>query len=605
MSTASIQPGDPIPLDAGQLDALGSQCLDLTQDLESSHATYISDVSVWWDWYNAVPDVTTRSRPWPMASNMVVPFIRSQADSLSSRAILSLFSSKRTWDMETENEFLAPRKAPITTFINNSARKPFEIFQALESSVTEQYVIGEAVFGQRWSSRQRHIVPPRGNKPITLGVGQGPEFYHRPREQWMWQRDLPLQQSEVVSEQAFMSESQIIRMGQLGDESQRWNRQSIEAASGERGIRGPVHEVRMAKLKNQGITPNQTSLLEPHDVRSLSLDWSLFSSLSKMKNLTKVTHILDQEVEDITVPAVVIFHRSTGKVFRAYYSPYLIDGWPAYELHYRKQSGQGQGSPGVAKIGEHIQRGLTTMANQSIDAVTMANALKLLTSDKKLANQPLVPNQIALVDDVNSVKELTSQKSVFPDIAIMNLLQAMGERTIGQSDPLLGRESRSGGHPSPATNFLGMLEQSQILNTRPMKSVRVALSQAGEHRATFYQQFEKNRGDWITRRFGERDAEPILEWLRSGVPAAGLADFDVHALSEIHNPQEERSKALAVDQLTTNYYIKITKFMEVLANPQAPPFIKDAARQAVEVSGLTLTKFLEASDIDEVEADVY
>ena len=94
-----------------------------------------------------------------------------------------------------------------------------------------------------------------------------------------------------------------------------------------------------------------------------------------------------------------------------------------------------------------------TVINQQLDAVTMANSVKLLTRDQKLMTRPFVPNQPLYTDDMEGVRELTGQKNVMPEIQTLGVLQAIGERVGGQSDPNFGRETRMGGHPQPATKL--------------------------------------------------------------------------------------------------------------------------------------------------------
>jgi hypothetical protein len=165
----------------------------------------------------------------------------------------------------------------------------------------------------------------------------------------------------------------------------------------------------------------------------------------------------------------------------------------------------------------------------------------------------------------------------------------------------MGQESKMGGHPSPATNFLGMIQQSQIQSSRALKSVREALSWVGAHRAVMYQQFEKNEGNWIERVFGPEDAGQIMAYLEAEQPLLGQVDFDVHAFSEVSNPDSERQKFIALDQLVTNHYVILAKYVEVMGNPQAPPVLKALMAQAATAKTNSLIKVLESVEIDNVE----
>lgn len=606
--SAHLSPGDKIPLTAAQREALGAQARDVCMDLEAQHANYIHNIRVWWDWYNAKPDVTVRDTPWRGASNMVVPFIRSQADSLSSRAILTVFSGERIWHHGTiHNDFFRDRADAWLDYLNYQAWHPFSMFQPVEGAINEQYVIGESVMHSRWSRRERFIVPPNDpGDPIKVSYGESPETIHTPREQVLWPRGVPIREADVIARQVFMSGVSFLRQATLDG----WDQAAVETALKERGITGPVADVYQARQEAIGAATDASGQFSPYDVREVWIDWKMVQSLDSraFKSVPNISHILDVAVGDeVTVPAVLTIHRGTGALLDARYSPYLTPDWPFYELHYRRLSGPSHGSHGIAKIGEHIQRGMTTIINQSIDSVTLANAMKIITTDKDFANRPFVPNQVSLVKDTSdgAVRELNTQKQILPDVNIINLLQAFGERTIGQSDPLLGRESRSGGHPSPATNFLGMLQQGQILNTRPMKSVRIALGQMAEDRSIMAQQFEKNPGGWLGQVFDDDDAAKVLDIVKAPLPAPGHMRFDVRALSETHSPDAERQKSLVVYQVQKDYHATVMQHLAILKDETASPDMKELSAQAVNTLGLSMQRTLENSDIDDVQEYVF
>jgi hypothetical protein len=134
-----------------------------------------------------------------------------------------------------------------------------------------------------------------------------------------------------------------------------------------------------------------------------------------------------------------------------------------------------------------------------------------------------------------------------------------------------------------------------------MKHIRMALSQAGQDRALMAQLFEKNEKEWIQAEFDPDDAAHILAYLEGEDPVIGNIQFDVHALSEIHNPDADRQKAILVDQLTTNYFITVAKFAETMANPKVPPDVKTVMSEGIRAKTAALKRILEVSDVDDIE----
>lgn len=603
MSGGYLKFGDPIPLTEAQSEALGKQLVELTEEAESQHAGYFADIAIWHEWYEAKPFSKTKSVPWPGASNIVVPFIRSQADPLAARATLSIFSSAKLWWGTTESMYWKDRIPHVFGYLNLTANRGFSTFDSWDPACLEMYVIGEAVVGQRWAEHRKSFVLGKDRKPKTVVTRVGPEFYHRPREEWLWNRAKQVHQSEYVIEQCPMTWTDLVcqTAGPNG-----WDKPAVDAIKTQPGLMGPGQTARRARLAAQGVPDESYAHVSNlYDIRQATIDWPLFTSLDKGKELKRPTHIFDTPVEeDVHVQVVVHFHRISGKILRAIYDPNILPEKPFYGIQYRRRTSAAGGSVGIAKIGEHIQRGLSTHINQGFDAVTMGNSMKYITSNKELANRVWSPNTIPFVQDLTQFQELSGQKNILPDIQALNALQAIGERAIGQADPNLGREVRLGGHPQPATNFLGITEQSQMNNSRPMKNIRMALSRAGQDRAMMAQLYENNEGDWLQAAFDADDAGHIMEFLESDEPIYGNLNFDVHALSEIHNPDAERQQAILIDQVTTNYFITVSRFVEMMANPQVAPPVKEVLRQAVLAKTTTLKRFLESSDVDDIESYV-
>jgi len=419
-----------------------------------------------------------------------------------------------------------------------------------------------------------------------------------PSEYCLYDRESPIEEAEAISLQNNMSWGKLTRQARLSD----WDEDEVAACEGHQGLEGSAAQVRRQRRSHLGLQEQRDLRLEPHDVRQVWLDWPLFKSLStRFRDISEVT-IGDHSPKTITVPIVVTLHRKLGRVLDARYNPYLLPEWPFRTVRYRNMD-----SLGLSKILEHIQRGLSTVANQAVDSVTQGNSIKFVTRDHNLLKRPYVPNQPYFTEDIEGIRELTGQKNVHPEIALSQWLQAVGERVSGQGDPQFGRETRMGGHPSPATNYLGQQAASQALNTLPMKSLRMCISKLGEQRTILFQQFEKNRGGWIAKTFDADDAEKIWDVLNDTQVVPGTLRFDVFSLSEVNNPDAERQKTLLIDQVFTNYMTTVAKMLEVIENPrtQQMPELRRSLIQAIGAKGQTLTRFLEASDVDNIEEYVF
>lgn len=612
MATPNQEPGTPINLTQEQKTALGGAIHEILENLESDHDTYIRDTGKHWDWYDAKPLVGQRSYPWAGASNIVVPFIQSQTNPAISKAMLTLFSSKMWWT-SSENKLVREIRQGIFAYLNRSVTKPFDMEEAVDSWVTEMFVIGESLAGQRWKRDERPMVIPGQTKPKLINFGEGAEFYHRPREHWLWNRGTHPKDSEFLCEVISTTWTQLQHLARIQDG---WDEAALERIRDQRGFEGAIKEAEQRRRRSMGQKETPTNVtFEPYDIRQCSITWPMFRSMDRrLAELGNITHLRGSAVENISVPIQVWVHRKSREVLRAIYYPHLLSEWPVYYIRYRKRPGDDGHSQGMAKGGEHVQRGMSSMFNQGIDALTKANSMNIVTTDANLARRELQPNTIPVVkatDDVRkSVMELGTQKQIQPDMLMVQALDSIGQRLYGQGDAQLGREVSIGGHPSPATNFLGQERQTSILSSRPIKSIRKALSMVGTHRFIMAQQYEKNEDDWMSLVFGKDDAELINRALNSEDPLAATMTMDVHSLSEIHNPDEERQKAVLIDQMVTAYVNQAMQWLEVKSKAmqqigedgsEALKQLSSAIDQALAIKSEVTRLFLEASEVDEIE----
>jgi hypothetical protein len=450
-------------------------------------------------------------------------------------------------------------------------------------------VIGEGVLQLGWERRERWIFfPGEGGKPrpqrVTLR--RGPTLQHIPLDQVMWQPGRTIEDSEFVIKQALLTWGDIVRRSQVDG----WDAKAV--ANVKDHPSAEVNERVRSSLEKEGIDIEGPGAYDLYDIREVWIDWPVLRALNVEEEPG------EQDANTPSVPIVVTIHADSGEVLRAVGQPFAIPHWPFYEFYFKKRPGRGS-SPGVAKILEHMQRAATTMVNQAIDAVTLANSMPAKTTNPALLSRKRNPATPVLVDQMDDFEPINLSKVVIPEIALFNSLFAMSERLTGASDPTLGRETRLGGHPAPATSTLALLQQSGIPAQAGMKIVRRQLGRLGEDIASLYQQFPTD-AERVVRAMGQEDGAKVVAWLDGQTPIFGNVEFDLHALSDIHNPQAEQQKAILLDQVTANYFAKVFQTIQLIETPQTGPLTKQAALKALDALTKSFTRVLEASDVDEV-----
>ena len=132
-------PGDPIQLTKEQRLALGREVQAYVIALESENRDLISDKPTHRSWYDAQPDTPYRTSPWPGASNLVPPVIRTMTDPLIARAVLTTFATNNLWMGSSENDFFRDRLNNWFRFLNYGARHGYDCFSPIHDLVTEHF----------------------------------------------------------------------------------------------------------------------------------------------------------------------------------------------------------------------------------------------------------------------------------------------------------------------------------------------------------------------------------------------------------------------------------------------------------------------------------
>jgi hypothetical protein len=591
----------PFRLSDEQFVQLGGILTERIRDLEDIHRVFFRNIRRYESWYQAEPKTQRKTFPWDGASNIVAPVIMTSVDASTSRQFSLIQSQRRTiWTGHSHNiDFQKRYLADILGFLNWSARNEFDTFWCVLDWIHENNKIGGSVLAVTWEEEERYLMLPRGGKPQRVVTHRGPKWVHWPAEKILWEPGQSVREADEVYTQSLVSWGELVRLAQT---ETGYREEAVKETKNHPHLHGsPGAEIQAFKEQRAGVDPDlNVSRRHTFDKRTAWLDWPQLQRLG-VRGLEDATTIRDEvSGKLVRVPIIVEFDPDSKQVFRAMPNPYITaDGNPFFDIYFKKQTGYPRGV-GLCKIGEGMQRGISTMFNQAIDAVTLANSMPYMTTDSKLQQKPITPGLGVLVDTMDSIKIIEGQKGVMPEIALLQALQTYHERASGVNDPLLGRESRSGGHPSPATNYLGQLQQSAEMGSLPVRMIRERLSKAGEYTASLYQLFDTRPDGRIERVFGSEETATIKSWLfpmDQTIP--GNIEFDMYALSETESPQVQQQQAIQTFQVTNAYSAAALRLLQAIESPQAGPLTKQACIQTIETLGRTYQQFLEASDFEE------
>ena len=395
-----------------------------------------------------------------------------------------------------------------------------------------------------------------------------------------------------------MTFGQISRMTQTPVKDGGWDPEAVESIKNYRGAgQSPGAKIRRRKQELSGQHEVASALTQLYDIRECHVHWPLVKSLG-------VETLAEQQIDTHMVPIVVTVHKDSGTILRAIAKPYFTMDWTFYEAPYRGSAGR-QNTAGLCKLLEHMQRASTTMLNQAIDAITKSNSLGFVTSDIRLANAEFSPAKPFYTPaGLDTFQELNTNKVIQPDIALMNLVFHLAQLVSGNSDPMLGQETRMGGHPSPAASTMALIQNSSEMFKSSSKTVRHEAGRIAEDITMLYlQHYDEDVARKLRMALGDKDAAELEPWFSGESPTYGNMSFDIRAMSESLNPDQERQRAVVVWQATAQYYSQVMKALEVAAaaGQQGNMALAQTALESTKALSTSFERVLEASTIDDVE----
>lgn len=572
---------------------LGHDLRDMVLDLEREHAPLLRALGHWWKWYEATPRDKQKTFPFVGAANVVVPLIGVVCDALSSRSLAQATAAAPTyWVTRTENEARVPVARRMARYINWQADgNEFSLKHVLGEMLLEMYVVGRGAAAVNY----RHDVRPMffGRTPLRAATRvtwepvtwrRGPLVEHVPNEHLLWDRRHRIGDAPVVVRRHEWTWAELRDRAKADDA---WDREAVEEVRKWPGVDDGTDTAQVSRVKaDLDLRDQDTLSRQLHDVREVWVDWSMLGTRFEVPG--------DEVWGGQQVPLLAHLHRVSGRVLRLVGMPYLMPYKPFVDLRFRA-------GRGAAKRLEMMQSIATTAVNQEIDAGTRRNAFWGYTRDAAVQKRPIDPSKLFLVSDMDSIAAFPMPNYTQSALALLTLVNTMAERWMGHSDPLLGRETRSGGHPAPATSTLALLEQVNVMSAGTDVVIQEELSRLGEMVALLGQQFEEPGDPRLAAILGPEDAAAVGEFLFPDEPIPGRYFFDVVALSRTENPDAIMRRTLMTSQAYQNYGAVMAQGAMLLGNPQVPPQAKAVWVKFMEGAGLLLERFLEAANVDDAE----
>lgn len=536
-----------------------------------------------------MPKAESNNFPFPNSSNLVIPIVATDVDTIYSRLMGMYFASESLWVARATRPDMVEFAPRLEEFMGWAQENELNIYEPISNWLLETVKLGTGVLKTRYTREYKKVYEFR-----EIGMADGsvqtlerqarillkdrPEVSHVP----LWNFYVPpgysdLQQMPWCAERIPLTWSQLVRRWQHGiytglDQlGQHWARS-----------KGHMIEQNLDRMDNY--IPQQGDKFE---VFEFWLDWDI-----------------DADGQDEAI--VCTIHPETRTFLRIDFNPFFNQEKPYDFSRYFRIENRFYGI-GVAEMLKVFQDEVSTMHNQRLDSYSVSNAalfVALKTGNIK-QDEPLWPGRILLVDDLNEIKPLQLGSPLGQDIGQERMTLEYGRQRTGVNDWVAGFDS-PGANYATATTAVQQLREGAKRIDQTLRENRRCLSNVGMRVAELYQQFNQGGKPYLA--MGQKDGEMVATVLRFPLEIirAGVA-IDVRATSASQNKEVEIRTNMMVMQQVTQYYMQLIQAMQLMLNPQLPPQIQRAAHDAVVGGSVMMRRILDAhgmQDVDKIVPDI-
>lgn len=366
---------------------------------------------------------TAKNKPWPGASNFVVPFLAEKLMSIHARLVRAIFHVDPIWVVKPRMPEVREAANYIETYVDylvdRGGYKP-----TLDMAILYALVEGTSVVKidyQRVTKNVKSAADPTGQTVEQFTEFEGPRASLVPLRDFIV---LPLNGNDLDKAQGcghrfFLSRSQL-------------------KARGDAGVYANVNELLDANARGEEQRQTQNPIFGqvPTPPTEVVEQFELFEMFWRY----------DIDRNGTEVPCLITFSRDGQKILRAVKFPYDHGKPPYVALRPIPTPNLFYGTA-FSQYLEPIQKELTASYQRRADALARATLPPILRQRGSGWNpneQPIAPGETIDVNDPNEVTVLQLPDYRPTNVQHEQMLVALGERITGISDFQLGRSPGQG-----------------------------------------------------------------------------------------------------------------------------------------------------------------
>jgi len=527
--------------------------------------------------YRCIPEFERKEFPFWGASNLVLPVIATDVDTIFSRLMGILFGPENLWSCRALNDTMVDYAPRLEEFLTWAQHNELGVYNAVADWILEICKLGTGVLKQRYRREMKNVYQFRETPQGILEqfrmmlVKDHPEVGHVS----LWDFLLPAYATEIQSS-PWVAERIGLTWAQL--------QQRFRAGIYQGGER-------LSAWRNQDKGHWLLTEMQRMD--------RFVPGLGDRFDLWEVW--LDYDISGIGEPQALVctIHIPSLTYLRIDYNPFFNQEKPYSSARYLRVEKRFYGI-GLAEMLEQFQEENSTIHNQRIDNSTLANST-MFKGRKNIGirqDEPVWPGRWFLLDNLDDVQPMPMGQRYDSTVPYEQMNLQYAARRTGVNDYITGEFSPAMGY-STASVGVQQLRESAKRFDQTIREIRAALSETGTRVVELYQQFNQNGKEFLA--MGPQDGQLLhavlqfpLELIRNSV------GIEVTATSAAFNKEVEIRTNTLIMQMIMQFYQQAMTALSYYLNPQLPQPIRLMALNMAQSGNVLLRRILDNYGVQDV-----
>lgn len=523
--------------------------------------------------YRAVPAEEEKTFPFTGASNLVIPMIGTDVDTMFTRMMGMLFEADAIFSVRELNPEMAPFAPRMEEFLKWAQHTEIDFQEPIGNWLLDIMKLGTGILKQRYHREMKKVY----------------EWREMGDEVWQQQAIILLKDAPAVHDVRLFDF--FVPPGFRTIKDAPWVAERISLtwqqylSRVKAGIYRGVSAIQQHSANSKGDSVqkefDRISGYQPTQGNKIPFYewWGEFD--------------IDGDGWDEAL--VCTIHIDTREYVRLDFNPFFSQDKPYSSARFMRDENSFYGI-GLAEMLIPFQEEVTAMHNQRLDNGTVANSQMFAVRDDNTritAEEPIYPGKIWLVHNTDDVKPLVmGSTSSAASIQNESFTHQYAARRTGINDYITAQTGPDTSY-APAYVAREMMLNSTKRQGEMVREVRRALSETGTRILEMYQQFNQRGKQYFA--MGAKDGMLVsavlqfpLDLIRRGLKVS-ITAIDVNESKDA----KVRTNSLIMQQMT-QYYMQLMQAMMYAANPQTPPPIRGIAMQMIQGSTMLMRRILDS-----------